>query len=139
VDSPCRGRKVPRHQDTSRELISWPSKAYNSSTLRIYAEVHQILRNGLVPFLKADVNLLVVLDLVHDKKREVYLIQSQNDLYQVNEVGKFFPLAGWIFPLLWQILGTFFSVLGALLLWPITWFEERYVSQEVGGRGRGVS
>ena len=66
-----------------------------------------------------------------------YLIQSQNDLYQVNEFIKFAsPLRiAWLFVLVTQFVATAFCVLGALLLSPISWVEENMIG---GNRERSV-
>ncbi|KAL9098344.1 MAG: hypothetical protein Q9163_005986, partial [Psora crenata] len=56
-----------------------------------------------------------------------YLIQSQNDLYQVNEFVKFiswFGLLSWLV-LLSQFVATGFCVLGAAAFWPVSWAEQR--------------
>ena len=77
-----------------------------------------------MPFYHADVTLVTVLNLSFDKQRNVYLITSQNDLYQTNEFLKFVWPGGWFVAMLWQFVATALSVLGALVLWPITWLED---------------
>jgi hypothetical protein len=72
------------------------------------------------------VNLVTVLQLVQDKKTDKYLIESQNDLYQVNEFVKFFWFGGWLLLWVWQIFATLFCVLGAAIGVPVTWAEERW-------------
>ena len=54
-----------------------------------------------------------------------YLIQSQNDLYQVNEFVKFTSQFGILSVLVyaWQLLATLLCVLGAGLFWPVSWVE----------------
>jgi hypothetical protein len=86
--------------------------------------ISQNFRIWIVPFYLAPVNLVTVLQLVHDKKTDTYLIQSQNDLYQVNQFVRFFWLGGWLLLWLWQIMATFFCLIGTVLLWPQTWAEE---------------
>lgn len=68
-----------------------------------------------------------MLSLIYDKSRRVYLIDSQHDLYQINEWLKFlkFILPGvWILVLFWQFLATFLSIVGTWVFWPVTWYEE---------------
>ena len=58
---------------------------------------------------------------MHDGK---YYIQSQNDLYQVDELAKFaFPQA-WILVWVFQFWATIFCVTGAVLLWPVSAVEQ---------------
>lgn len=87
-------------------------------------DISQVFRLWIVPFYAAHVNLVTVIDLVYDENRHLYFIQSQHDLYQVNEWVKFVWPGGWFVLLLWQYYNTFLSVVGAILLWPISWYEE---------------
>jgi hypothetical protein len=59
----------------------------------------------------------------------VYLIKSQNDLYQVNEFVKFFSIFGIVSlgVFVFQIVATGFCVLGAVAGWPISWVEQNVV------------
>lgn len=56
-------------------------------------------------------------------------IQSQNDLYQVNEFVKFVSVFGVLSVgvYAWQLLATLLCVLGAGLGYPISWMEEKGV------------
>ncbi len=58
-----------------------------------------------------------------------YLIQSQNDLYQVNEFVKFASQFGIlsVFVYAWQLLATLLCVIGAGLFWPVSWVEQNMV------------
>lgn len=58
--------------------------------------------------------------------RTLYYISAQNDLYQVSEFVKFVvPFGvGTTLVLLWHSFATFFSVMGAVILWPISFAEE---------------
>jgi hypothetical protein len=49
-----------------------------------------------------------------------YYIKSQEDLYQLNEVVKFFWPGGATIIWFWQMFATFLCILGALTLAPIT-------------------
>lgn len=56
-------------------------------------------------------------------------IQSQNDLYQVNEFVKFVSVFGLlsIGVYAWQLFATLVCVLGAGMGWPVSWVEEKGV------------
>lgn len=92
----------------------------------------QVFRIWLIPWYKAPVTLVTVLDLVQErsddggKGKGKYYVQRQNDLYQVDQFIKFIPgLAGgamvvWVY----QFFVTFVCLAGVVLLWPVTWWEE---------------
>ena len=78
--------------------------------------------------------LTTVLDLVEgpparNGKKQTYLIQSQNDLYQVDEFIKFPSMLGLLrlLVLAWQFIATAFCVLGSWLFWWVSWGEENVV------------
>lgn len=112
------------------------SIAYDPKSLTIYAHITQDFRIWTAPFYRAHVNLVTVLQLVQEKKSQKYLIQSQNDLYQVNEFVRFFLFGGWILVSLWQLTATIFCVIGAVVLWPQTWIEENYAREGWKGVAR---
>ena len=62
--------------------------AYDEKTLRLYVQMHQLFKIWLIPGYSAPVSLVTVLQLV--RRNGLYYIQSQHDLYQVNELVKFF-------------------------------------------------
>ena len=111
--------------------------AYDAQTLRLYVTMHQIFRLWAMPFFSAPVTLTTVLQLVakpyptphHPEKRDLYFIQSQTDLYQVNEWIKFVSPLGLLSLLLyvWQLLATALCVLGAFLFWPVSWIEHNVI------------
>ena len=111
--------------------------AYDPKTLRLYVTIHQVFRIWIVPFFSAPVTLTTILQLVeepyptphHPNKRSRYFIQSQNDLYQANEWMKFISPFGILSLLLltWQLVATGMCVLGAFILWPISWVEQNVV------------
>jgi hypothetical protein len=68
-----------------------------------------------------------VLQLVQDKKTEKFLIQSQNDLYQVNEFVRFFWFGGWLLLWIWQIFASLFCILGAAVGVPVSFVEEKWM------------
>lgn len=108
-----------------------------------------------MPFHYAPVDLVTVLELVRytppesethsyaavaateaDKPKELYFIKSQNDLYQVNEFVKFVDIFRIVLAALfvWQWAATFFCMIGASVLWPVTWIEQN-AAGKVGPRG----
>lgn len=113
------------------------SIAFDSKTLRLYVTMHQVFRIWIIPFFSASVTLTTLLQLVeepyptphHPNKRSLYFIQSQNDLYQVNEWIKFISPFGILSLLLltWQLIATGLCVLGAVALWPVSWAEQNVI------------
>lgn len=73
--------------------------------------------------------------LSQDPKNGKFYIKSQEDLYQSNEVVKFFWPGGSTVVWLWQLLATFMCILGALLFAPITWIEQRHALKTNGVKG----
>ncbi|KAL9614005.1 MAG: hypothetical protein Q9167_001485 [Letrouitia subvulpina] len=71
------------------------------------------------------------------EEKRLYYIRSQNDLYQVNELFKFFSPLGIVSGLLvlWQLVSTGLCVLGAAVFWPVSWVEENVIG---GNRERGL-
>jgi len=99
--------------------------------------MRQLFRIWAIPFFRAHVELTTVLQLVaepyptphHPDKRNRYYIQSQNDLYQVNELIKLISLFGILnlVVLTWQLVATGFCVLGAVVMWPVSWVEQNVI------------
>ena len=97
----------------------------------------------VLPFFSAPVSLVTVLQLVKvpsNKSSDTnprYLIQSQNDLYQVNEFVKFISQFGVLSVLVFvlQFVATACCVLGAMVFWPISWVEQNVVG---GNQERSV-
>lgn len=88
--------------------------------------IFQVFRIWLIPFYYAPVTLTSVLKLEHDGDDGKYYIASQNDLYQADEWIRFIAPGGWVLVHLWQFWATFFCLLGAVLLRPISLLEERW-------------
>ncbi|KAL8775558.1 MAG: hypothetical protein Q9209_000054 [Squamulea sp. 1 TL-2023] len=134
--------------------IKVDSVAYDEKNLTLYVNIHQIFRIWAIPFFNAPVSLVSVLKLVRypplppqpsystpinpangsvygstSSEKPLYFIQSQNDLYQVNEFFKFFSQFGIVsgLLLLWQFIATVFCILGATMLWPISWVEQNVI------------
>ncbi|CAD6589431.1 MAG: hypothetical protein ASARMPREDX12_003767 [Alectoria sarmentosa] len=105
--------------------------AYDPKNLILYVSIHQLFRIWLVPFFSAHVSLVTVLHLVPQKHTSptTYLIQSQNDLYQVNEFVKFTSQFGILSVVVyaWQLLATLLCVIGAGIFWPVSWVEQNMV------------
>jgi hypothetical protein len=88
--------------------------------------IFQIFRIWLVPFYYAPVELTTVIQLQRNRADKKYYIQSQNDLYQVDQWIKFILPGGWVLVHLWHFWATAFSLVGAFVLMPISWLEEHW-------------
>lgn len=71
-----------------------------------------------------------VLQLMHSKSDGKYYIESQNDLYQVDQSVKFISPGRWVLVWIWQMVATLFCLAGAVALWPIAMVEELMGMQE---------
>jgi hypothetical protein len=67
------------------------------------------------------------LHLVHGEDKKYY-IKRQEDLYQSNEIVKFFWPGGATIIWFWQVFATFLCIIGALALSPVTWMEQRHAN-----------
>lgn len=130
--------------------------AFDQQAMLLYVSMHQVFSIWILPYHKANVSITTVLHLVkseslaesgapHERKhaqhtegRTKYYIQSQQDMYQTSEFIKFvlpwFGI-GTITIMLWQFIATFFCVVGAIMLWPISWLEENVVG---GNKERSI-
>ncbi|KZF25179.1 hypothetical protein L228DRAFT_243973 [Xylona heveae TC161] len=106
------------------------SVAFDENTLQLYVQIFQVFRIWIIPFHSSPVNLVTVLQLEYNKSLQKYLIRSQNDLYQVNEFVRFIWPGGYLFVLLWQFFSTLVCTIGALALWPVSWFEQHVLTNE---------
>ncbi|KAL8734343.1 MAG: hypothetical protein Q9166_001541 [cf. Caloplaca sp. 2 TL-2023] len=139
--------------------------AYDEKNLTLYVNIHQVFRIWVVPCFNAPVSLVSILKLVRyptlppqpsystpinpndthngslnkpmPSQKPLYFIQSQNDLYQVNEFFKFFSQFGILsgLLLLWQFIATALCVLGATIFWPISWVEQNVIG---GNREKSI-
>lgn len=103
-----------------------PGVALDETNLTLYVNISQIFSIWLIPFHRAPVNLTTVLQLV--RKQRKYYIQSQNDLYQVDQFIKFPPGLSHIGPLIvlfCNFIATFFCVIGAYIGSPFTRYMQR--------------
>jgi hypothetical protein len=108
---------------------------YNQSSHILFVEIRQIFSIFFVPFYKSDVNLTTKLVLSHNSSKGKFYIKSQEDLYQSNEVVKFFWPGGATIVWLWQLFATLMCILGALVFAPITWMEQRHAVKINGVKG----
>ncbi|OJD32693.1 uncharacterized protein BKCO1_3700010 [Diplodia corticola] len=124
------------------------SVAFDQTNLILYVHISQVFRVWLIPFYSAPASLVTVLHLARvpasrsaDEKGEAgrakYYITAQNDLYQTSEFVRFFWPGGFLFVWMWQLAATFFCVLGALFLSPLTALQEHF-HQGGGLRGKDV-
>ncbi|KAF2088554.1 hypothetical protein K490DRAFT_64602 [Saccharata proteae CBS 121410] len=126
------------------------SVAYDPTNLLLYVSIHQVFRLWPVPLYAAPVTLVTVLSLRRSSHpppnptapkngthKTRYYIASQNDLYQTSEFIRFLCPPGFLFVWVWQFWATLFCLLGAVLLWPVTAFEE-YVWERDGKTGEEV-
>ncbi|KZM26189.1 uncharacterized protein EKO05_0000440 [Ascochyta rabiei] len=105
--------------------ITVQSVAFDESNSILYVSIFQIFRIWLIPFYYAPVFLTSVIKLEYNDDDEKYYIKSQDDLYAVDQWIRFIAPGGWILVHLWQFWATFFCVIGATVLHPITLLEER--------------
>jgi len=100
-------------------------EAYDQRQQILYVSISQVFSLFFVPFYAPKVNLVTVLHLSHDTKDNKYYIDSQQDLYQLNEFVKFVWPGGATLLMLWQWMNTLLSIAGAVILAPVTWVEEK--------------
>lgn len=100
-------------------------EAFDQDQQILYVSISQIFHIFFVPFYAPQVNLVSVVQLSRDTQDNKYYIESQQDLYQFNEFVKFVWPGGATVLLLWQWMNTLQSIVGALVLAPVTWGEER--------------
>jgi len=96
----------------------------------MFINIHQVFALFFVPFYEADVRLTTKLHL-RQLKDGKYYIKSQEDLYQVNDLIKFFvPFVGAGFLWTCQLLATFGCTLGALIFAPFTWYQQQMLDSK---------
>ncbi|KAF2807896.1 uncharacterized protein BDZ99DRAFT_68391 [Mytilinidion resinicola] len=120
--------------------ITIKSVAFDKQNLTLYVSISQVFKLFIIPFYKAPVSLVTLLQL--ERRDKKYYIANQNDLYQTDEFVKFVaPWGGALLVQLWQLMATLFCVLGVWLLWPLGVLFDLVVRPEgtqkvVGGRGK---
>jgi len=115
-----------------RIILDVECDEFNQESKILFVDIHQIFSIFFVPFYKSDVRLTTKLGLVQSTGDNKYYIKSQEDLYQLNEVVKFFWPGGATIVWFWQIFATFLCIVGALMLAPVTWMIQRQ-SKKVNG------
>jgi len=104
--------------------IDISSVSFDQRQQILYVSMSQVFKYFFVPFYRPNPSLVVVLHLFHDSDTNKFYIQKQEDLYQFNEWIKFSTPGGAIIIGLLQWVSTFISVLGAILLSPLTRMAE---------------
>ncbi len=98
--------------------------AYDQKQQILYVSMSQVFTYFFAPFYRANPSLVVVMHLFHDSDTNKFYIQKQEDLYQFNEWIKFSIPGGATVIGLLQWVMTFVSVLGAILLSPLSRMAE---------------
>ncbi|KXT15579.1 hypothetical protein AC579_9964 [Pseudocercospora musae] len=104
------------------------SVAFDEQHFVLYVNISQIFSIWFIPFHRSPVTLTTQLQLVRrPAEPRKYYIQSQNDLYQVDQFVKFFAPwnIGTTLVILWHFWATFFCVIGAQLGRPFTAYLQR--------------
>jgi len=137
------------------------SVSFDERNMVLYVGMSQIFAIWAVPTHRSEVTLVTVLHLTTEYKppgytsghdsaahhrengngrlekksggadKTKYYITSQNDLYQTDQFIKFVLPWIWLVVPLWQIIATFFCVVGSYLFYPVTWLEENFQDQFV--------
>jgi len=115
-----------------RIILNVECDEFNQESKILFVDIHQIFSIFFVPFYKSNVRLTTKLSLVQSTGDNKYYIKSQEDLYQLNEVVKFFWPGGATIIWFWQMFATFLCIVGALMLAPVTWMIQRQ-SKKVNG------
>jgi hypothetical protein len=159
------GMSTPQNEKFRTDSVS-VMVAFDETHLKLYVTVSQLFSIFIIPFYLAPVTLTTVLTLTDDPDKyrgyassdefhpasndhpeaptrgngKKYWISSQEDLYQTAEFVKFvlpFGIGSFIV-FWWHVLATAGCVVGAVLLWPVTYLEERRISLPLGDEGRNV-
>jgi hypothetical protein len=114
--------------------------AYDSQNLILYLNITQIFSIWLIPFHHANVTLTTELHLTRPPNSRKYYISAQNDLYQNDQLIRFFmPFGlGELSMHMWQYSSTMMCVFGAFLLAPATRLQQSWLEEREGnGRRNG--
>jgi len=118
----------------SARLTDWRFAEFNQKSSILFVEIRQVFSLFFVPFYKSNVHLTTKLHLIQSQDGKYY-IKGQEDLYQLNQVVKFFWPGGSTIVWLWQLLNALLCIVGAILLAPITWLEQGH-SNRINGTKR---
>lgn len=116
----------PRCLSKTENLANVHKTEFNQKSNLLFVDIHQVFSLFFVPFYQSNVRLTTKLQLVQSPENNKYYIQSQEDLYQLNEVVKFFWPGGATILWLWQLLNMSLCVVGVLIFKPITMFDQRH-------------
>jgi len=109
-----------------RIVLNVEEAEFNQKAQVLFVGIHQIFSLWFVPFYKSNVHLTTKLHLFHSPEDSKYYITSQEDMYQINDVVKFFWPGGAKIIWLFQMFATFLCIVGSLLLAPVTRLEQKY-------------
>ena len=131
---------TPRNVHTVRATQADESgAAYDEANLILYVSISQIFAIWFVPFHRSPVTLTTKLQLTRKPTStrlatEKLYIQSQEDLYQVDQFVRFFAPwgVGDAVVYLWQFVATMGCVVLSVVFAPFTRLEERYAEGRVG-------
>ncbi|KAL9534032.1 hypothetical protein SMMN14_02858 [Sphaerulina musiva] len=103
-------------------LLNVNGVAYDEENLVLYVNISQVFSIWFIPFHRSPVDLTTVLQLTRKPGSRKYYIQSQNDLYQVDQFFQFFAPwgIGTTIVFLWHFCATFFCVILAHIGRPFT-------------------
>jgi hypothetical protein len=102
--------------------------AFDEANEMLYLNITQVFKIWFIPFYAAHVNLTTVLQLIQGSRtrrtvpeNDKYYIQSQEDLYQVDEFVKFFlPFhIGTTIVAFWHWVATMCCIIGARVFGPV--------------------
>ncbi|KAH6892952.1 hypothetical protein B0T10DRAFT_481148 [Thelonectria olida] len=108
--------------------ITIDSAAFDQNSRLLYVTIRQTFKVWFIPFYKAPVRLVSVLQLAQRtpfvrgdvEAKQKYYISSQEDLYQSTECLRFvMPGLGPYLWHLWQLCSTIICVIGSLLFLPV--------------------
>jgi len=107
------------------------SVVYDQKHNLLYVNMTQIFTPIFYLFLyHAEASLVTVLKLSHDSPDGKYYIQSQEDMYQSNEILKFILPGAGAALMFQQWFASFLCIVCALLFTPITFLMERQAAQK---------
>ena len=124
--------------------LTYSLPAYDSHNLILYLNITQTVSFWMIPFHHANVTLTTELHLTRPPNSRKFCIKAQNDLYQNDQLIRFFmPFGlGELSMHMWQYSSTMMCVFGAFLLAPATRLQQSWLEQQGernGGRGGGGS
>jgi hypothetical protein len=123
---------LPSINPHNSKLTSLPTTAYDSHNLILYLNITQILSFWMIPFHHANVTLTTELHLTRPPNSRKFYIKAQNDLYQNDQLIRFFmPFGlGELSMHMWQYSSTMMCVFGAFLLAPATRLQQSWLEQQ---------